>query len=169
MNESEDRKTEEPTRRKLRQAREDGDVPFSRDVSTTVALIAVFTAIWIGLEVFTARLLQLGRYALEMPLRLLNGDAGQDGLNNAIEIFQIVALLVFPLTIVAALAAIGVNVWQTKAMFSIRAVRLQPNRINPAEGLKQIFSRRNGIELLKSVVKICLLGLALYFVIRWSL
>jgi len=169
MSESQDRKTEKPTQRKLRQAREEGDVAFSRDVSSTVALTAVFVALWIGSALIINRASLLGTYALESPQRLAIASPEEAGYNSALEVFWIVSTLVFPIAAIAALAAIAVNIWQTRGLFSVKAVKPRPERINPAEGLKQIFSRRNLIELLKTIIKVVLLALTLFLVIRWSL
>lgn len=164
-----DRKTEEPTARRLRETREQGNVPTSRDVSTAAVLVAVLIAIWFGRESVVSQLKLLGQYALESPSRLGANADSKDLIANAVEVFGMVLVLCLPIAIVAAVAAFAINFAQVGGLFAPRALIPDGNRINPVTGAKRIFSLNNTVELIKSVLKIVALSAVLFLVIRWAI
>ncbi len=70
--------------------------------------------------------------------------------------------IMLPILLVAVLAAVVVNVVQTGFLFSTKALEPKMNRLSPAEGFKRIFSGRTLFELLKSVLKIAVIGIVIY-------
>jgi type III secretion protein U len=70
-------------------------------------------------------------------------------------------ILVLPVVAVAGLAAAGALVAQVGLQTSFKPLELKFDAINPASGLKRIFSLRSLIDLLKTVLKALLIGAVL--------
>jgi flagellar biosynthetic protein FlhB len=160
---AEDR-TEQPSEKRLREAREKGDVPRSRDLSGAVVVLAGVSALISGGQRSVEHMrrifgfgLTYGRDALfsdALPARVL-GMA----MHEAMSLFAPVALA----TVLAALAAPvllgGLN-------FSAQALQPKFERLNPVEGLGRIFAMRGLVELGKSLLKLLLIGAVLVMVLK---
>lgn len=158
-------KTEQPTPKKLRDARKKGQVAKSKEVvsaSLIVMLFGLMTA-FIGLFVkeISDMILAPGQfYGAEFGLAL---DAIlSDVLDTAL-------LVVVP--IVATAAAVGVIAHLAQFGFLMSGEALMPklSNLNPASGVKKIFNKKNLVEFLKSFVKITFLAVLLGMVIRNSI
>ena len=155
-------KTELPTPKKLRDARKKGQVARSQEVVTTVSLFAV-----IALMVAT------GRFAFQKLVETLDAVAlmAQDpshtrmieGVNAMVEAGLAILLPILGVTIFAGIAA---NYLQIGSLFSFETVKPKLENISPSKGMKRVFSMKQLVEVLKSVVKIVFLSVLLYFVVR---
>ena len=67
---------------------------------------------------------------------------------------------------VVTMAGIVVGMFQTRFFFSLKPIEPDLNKINPIAGFKRIFSARSLFEMMKSIVKICIVGIAGYSVIK---
>ncbi len=157
-------KSEEPSQRRLDKALEDGQILTSKEVM-------VFASTFSGMMIVAAS-------ALLVP-QVLEGWRGWFQLNPAEALLDqidarvaeattvfIVASLIFgvPLLIVTLVAqgfVGGLN-------FAAKAMAFKGSRINPIAGLGRIFSIKGLMELVKSVLKVVLLGAASAFVL-WQL
>ncbi|MCY4472766.1 MAG: type III secretion system export apparatus subunit SctU [Kistimonas sp.] len=158
-------KTEQPTPKKLRDARKKGQVAKSKEVSSTAGVIAVVVIIWAlsdwYLEMFQELLLYPAQlYELEFRVALKSAALGL--LSKAI-------LMLAPLVIASAFAAIAGNVIQFGLLLAFEPIKPDIKKINPIQGAKKIFSIKNVVELFKSIIKILFLSLVVYLVIRSSL
>ncbi len=156
MSNSAAEKTEEPTPKKLREAREKGQVPRSRELATlfgvagtVLVLVLMGRTLVDGARGFMVRHLRFDAAAMQDPGRMAEGLA--TALADAL-----IWLLPFLLGgLVAAFAApvlFGGWNWSGKALLP------DPERLNPLAGLKRIFSLNALMELLKAVAKFVLLG-----------
>ena len=75
-------------------------------------------------------------------------------------------LLVVPFLMVALVVGVASNIMQVGFLVSSEAIQPQMNRINPVEGFKRIFSVRALFELVKSLLKISIIGLVSYSYLR---
>jgi len=148
-------KTEPATPKRKRDARAKGDLPDIRDITT--AGIAFAGALWIALAGGAAW------DALANVLRAsLSGKA--DGAAIATDLIPPFGALA-GLTWVFAIAARAVG---GGLGFSWAAVKPKWNRVDPAAGLKRIFSMRGLLEFGKSLAKLVLLGGAAVLVLQVS-
>ena len=168
MAQSQDRKTEEPTDRRLRDARDDGQIARSQDVSTAVVLSAVALAIWFSRDWIGARLQTLARLALDYPAQLTRNLVDDDPLSAALRVGLALLPLIVPIIAITLFVAIVTGIVQTRGLFAFAAIKPHAERLNPVEGLRELFSLRALIDLLKALLKILLLGATLFLVIRWS-
>ncbi len=71
-------------------------------------------------------------------------------------------LLSLPFLLVAAVVAIAFNMAQTRLNFSFNLL----NKLNPIEGMKKLLSGRSFVELLKSIIKVAIVGAVIYSEIK---
>ena len=153
-------KTEEASQQKLRKSREDGQVSRSKDLSTTLSLLATLIALKFCVEYFYDGLKQ--GFALSF-IDLRNSEIGLDDLplvlghHLVLFITTLLPLLVTPLLVV--LFSMIPGGW----IFSSKNFMPKLSKLNPITGLGRIFSLQNWTELAKSLLKIAvLIAVALY-------
>jgi len=154
-------KTELPTPKKERDAREKGQVAKSQEVVMTVSLFAVIGYMWATWGSTNERLSGLfGQMAM-----LATGNF-QANVMGAITIVATDAVMILlPILGVAIVAGVAANYFQVGALFTFNAIMPKGERINPGSGVKRIFSMKSVVELLKSIAKIVVLSTLLYFVV----
>ena len=149
-------KTEEPTGRRIEQAREQGQVPHSRELGTFLVLVVAAATIWMMGGWFVQRSMALMRkgFLIEAPvmrdpalmlprLAELSGDA----------------LLTFsPLLAVMFVAAILPPFFLNAWVFSPKALVPDLKRLNPLSGFGRMFSWSSLMELVKALLKAVLVG-----------
>lgn len=158
-------KTEQPTAKKIRDARKKGQIANSKDVTSTALLIIIFAYFGIRREAVLQALGEL----IEIPATLYNEPfigACQRIMAAGLSVFVQVVLPCLLLVIITGLAA---HMLQFGLLLAFESVKPDLNKLNPISKLKQIFSMKNLVEFLKSAFKIMFLGILLYFVIRNAL
>ncbi len=155
-------KTEDPTPKRLKEAREKGDIPRSKELNTTILLMVSAAAILLlgttvisDLASMMADNFSLSREeAFDIQYLYINfGD-------SSIEAMW--AILVFMLiTFVAAFVGpISLSGWN----FSGKALAPKGSRMDPIAGLKRMFSLKSLVELFKALGKFVIVtALAIYF------
>jgi type III secretion protein U len=155
-------KSEKPTPKRLRDARRDGDVPKSRDLSQTATTL-VWMLLLAGLGgLFADRLGGLLDYAWTR-VDLDSPDALRDV--GAAAVKALLLLTVLPLGI-ASLCGILVEFLQVGAVFAPKRIAPDGSRLSPANGLQRVFSLDNVFEIAKSIFKTLLLATLIYLLIR---
>ncbi|NKF21703.1 flagellar biosynthesis protein FlhB [Solimonas marina] len=158
-------RTEQATPKRLREARERGELPRSRELTTAIVVgagVLVMMAAGSGIaERATAwfrQALQPDPAMLGDPSRMLPwfGQLVMAG-------FMVAAPLLAAGLVAAIVGPLALGGWN----FSTKAVRFDPKRINPLSGLGRMFSANALVELAKGVGKSALLG-ALGAAFLWS-
>ncbi len=72
------------------------------------------------------------------------------------------AVTILPVLIIGAFASSLSTIAQTRGLVSFEALKPKFSRINPIQGIKRLFSLRGVVELLKSILKIIILGIVIY-------
>lgn len=163
-------KTEPATEKKLSDARKEGQVAKSKELGQAFALLALFIVlkIWAGsighsfLNSFRNNYTKMkemttlvgGQITAKDFTRLLN--------SNILDM----ALMVMPIFIAAFAVAVIVDIWQVKWKPTAKPLQPKFSKINPISGFKRIFSKEKLIELLKSLVKLLLLGYLAYSTLK---
>ena len=149
-------KTEDPTAKRLSEAREQGNLPVSRDVATWTLLLGVVLTV--------ATLFPTMGRQMMIPLRALLEKAGEIRLDQG-EYQTVYGYLLgsfgpVVLSVVCVLMVMGVLGWvvQTGIFFSPGLLKLKWERLNPQQGIKRLFSVNSIVELLKSIGKIIVVG-----------
>ena len=163
MSDTSGEKTEPPSPKKLRDARAKGQVAKSQEVVTTASLAAVVATIWFTwpnvVTIWTGLLDQVASMASR-------GDFRANAANALELVFRQSAVILLPILGVTILAGIAANYVQTGSVFAFEGLMPKLEKISLGAGFKRIFSMKQVVDILKSIVKIVFLSTLLYFVIR---
>ena len=163
-------KTEQPTPKRLREARRKGNVPFSRDansVATYLAGLLVLTFVVAGLEGRFADLYQAaleGMAAIDRgePIAALVKGAMKDSLR---------AVLMMSLPVLGVVASVGALAafFQIGPVVSTEKIQPKLEKLDPIKQAKNIFGVKGFFELAKTLAKLlCVAGLG-YLAVKGSL
>jgi len=155
-------KTEDPTERKLRNARDEGQVARSAELpAAAVTIGAILAMVMMGgywmkqmAEVFASGF-KFDRKPLDNPYLMVTSFAHQIG-----ESF----LLIVPVLLVTAVLAILSSGATGGYLFSLKSILPKFSKLSIFSGFKRMFGARAAIELLKSILKFTLVA-----VVLWSL
>lgn len=142
-------KTRQPTRRRLRDARRDGQVARSQDLSRTLVLAA---AVLLLLSISHVAIREIQAFSL-LSWRLAGGAMPGDIIALAWVALRTGAGIVLPLLLVLALIGGLADYLQIGPVFATRRITPNPSHMNPVEGLKRLFSPNSLIEVTKSIIK----------------
>ena len=162
MSGSSGEKTELPTPKKERDARQKGQVARSQEVVTTISLFGVIAGIWIFGGDTWSRIV-----GLMDTVAMLAADPTVPNLKNGISIaFWEGVSIMMPILGLTLLFGIAANYIQIGSLFAFENLTPKLEKISPAKGFKRIFSMKQMVETLKSILKIIFLSILLFFVIR---
>ena len=159
-------KTEQPTSKKLSDARKKGQVAKSREIANAFGLLALFLLIkfWVGnmgtqfLEVFS-----LTYNKMPELVTFWNGYLPQQDIRVMFQNMMLRVLIILaPIFIVAFVVAFVSDIWQVKWKIAKEAMKPKFSKMNPISGFKRIFSMNSVVELIKSLAKIFLIGYICY-------
>lgn len=149
-------RTEEPTGRRIEQAREEGQVPHSRELATFLVLISSATGLWLMGGWLVERSIGITRNAFifdaqttrepsQMLARL--GSVSTEALLTFSPFLALVLLA-------AVISPLLLNAW----VFAPKAMVPDLGRLNPLTGFGRIFSWNSVIELIKAILKAVLVS-----------
>jgi len=154
-----DSKTEAPTPQKRKQAREEGRVAVSRDLTAGLSLLAACLMAKACLSGGLGALATAASWTLSMGAT--NEFESKVLLDLTRMWAMVVVRVVLPIVSVAAALGLALGLGQTRMLFSFKPLEPKFEKLNPASGVKRIFSVRGIVEGAKSVLKVCLvLGMA---------
>lgn len=144
-------RTEPASARRLEQAREEGNVPRSRELATFAVLLASTAVItFLGLFMFQG-LSNVMRGALSFDRSDLLSPAMMG--RNLMEASQEGILLLLPLAAAVVVSAIAANVMVSGWLFSTKVLAPKFSKLNPFSGLARMFSWQSLVELVKALLK----------------
>lgn len=159
-------KTEEPTSKKLDDARKEGQVAKSKEIGNAFSLLALFLVmkLYLGtmgtrfIEVFSAVYQQIPDVS-----KMYNGGLPVASLHVLIRgmMFQILIIMA-PVLLIGVAIAIICDVAQVKWKPTTKPLQPKFSKLNPMKGFGRIFSPNSLVELLKSVLKLALIGYMVY-------
>lgn len=149
-------KTEQPSQRRLDQAREKGQVARSRELSTFAVLLAGGGTLWFMGETFTQDMIKLLHDGLTLDRELaFNPSLMIPRLYDlSVEVLITFAPLLLAVLLAALFSPLLLNGW----LFSAQALQPQFSRLNPISGIGRMFSMHSLIELAKAIAKSLLVG-----------
>ncbi|WP_043831368.1 EscU/YscU/HrcU family type III secretion system export apparatus switch protein [Muricoccus aerilatus] len=143
-----------PSARRLEKAREEGQVPNSREASGFMALLLAVLAAASALPSMGRDLLRALRGILERGHELSP--------QQALELLQPSALVLLPVLAAAAIGAAGTTLLQTRGLVSAQGLKPQFSRLSPMSGFKRLVGMEPLIEFLKTLLKMALVGAAIW-------
>lgn len=156
-------KTESASPKRLEQAREEGDVPRSRELATFTVLMAAGGGLWMtggsvvrSLNAVMVSGLSLDReqiYNADVLIRRVGLDIGA------------VMLTCLPLAVAIMVVALASPLLVGGWLFSTKSFMPNFGKLNPAKGLGNMFSTNALVELLKAVAKTIVVGFVAWLVV----
>ena len=154
-------KTEKATPKKRQDERKKGNVPQSRDVTSVISLVVIFSVLkkmfpylYDSMETFIAFI--MGKM---LSLDAFTGDSMSEVTGQTI---KVIIICTVPLLLISAAISILSTGAQTRFMFSSEALQPKLSKFNPINGITRIFSLRSGVELIKNLMKIAIILIILY-------
>ena len=158
-------KTEKPTPRKKGKARKEGQVARSQEVGTAVMFLCAF----IGLRVFGASMFASLESIVLFNLMHLDATeslASVDYMRNYFTyMFGRTLLVAMPIMALTMSMGLVANFAQVKWKPTSKPLKPKLSKLNPVNGAKRLFSPNQLIELPKSIIKLLIVGIALYSII----
>jgi flagellar biosynthesis protein FlhB len=154
-------RTEAATQRHLDQAREEGQVPVSREVATFASLATAILVLGYQSQALLQHLLpnlviflsRAGEATMRDPGPLRLASSG-------------VLSAVVPVLCAASFAGAVAVLLQTKFLLNLKALQPKFSRISPAAGIKRMFGSHGIVEFVKSLSKLALLATAIWIAIK---
>jgi len=155
-------KTEPATAKRRREAREKGQVAKSREIITAVLLLVTFLSIRIFAHSIYKNLTELIQLFFTFPTDVESAVQVGDLINVYARCLWIFAKVMAPLLLISAITAIAFNYLQVGFLFTLKPLIPKFNKLNPLEGFKNLFSKNALVELVKSILKIGIIGYVIY-------
>ncbi|SDT23073.1 flagellar biosynthetic protein FlhB [Halopseudomonas xinjiangensis] len=153
-NKSSQEKTEQPTEHKLKKSRQEGQVARSKDMATTVSLLATLIVLKFSFGMFFEGLQDLFRISY---VNFHQSEITPDDLELVLGHNLLIYMkLMLPLLITSLLVVVF-SLMPGGWVFSSKNFMPKLSKLNPITGIGRIFSAQNWTELLKSVLKIIVL------------
>lgn len=143
-------KTEEPTPKKIEDARKEGNVPKSQDTSGVITLFIAILALLMLFPYMASHLLTLFKYYFSLIGITLDKALMID---IAIITIKEFLLIIMPLALAVAIAGVLAALAQFGFLFTTKAVMPDFKKIDPIKGTKNLFSLKKLIEGVKITFK----------------
>jgi flagellar biosynthetic protein FlhB len=162
--ENKEDKTESATPQRLEKAREEGQLPRSKELTTFLMLIGGILALWtLGSAIKDALIVVMrNTMAFERPLAFDPKVAMTHTMNLGWDALKSVAPFFLVMVVLSLIAPALLGGWN----FSMKAVAPKFSKLNPIAGLAKIFSLQSVSELAKAVAKSLLVGFVAYLFIK---
>jgi flagellar biosynthetic protein FlhB len=160
-------KTEQATPKKREEARRKGQVAKSRELSSVAVLLSGLFVLFLGSGYFFQQTANVLSYYF--------GNAGNltitaDTLKGIawLSAGQLASILV-PFFLVLCVVAFLANILQVGFLISFESIKPKLSKISPLAGIKRLFSAQAMAELLKSLLKIAIVGAIAFFTVKGEL
>lgn len=163
MPEQFEEKTEQATPRRREKAREKGDVPKSRELTSLFPVWTIFLYMLFGGTLFTSLLNYFGS-------SLRRGATMRLTETTLMDVFKAdtmqIGMLMLPLFLLILAGVMIVHFLQTGFLLSSEALSPDLSKLSPLKGIKRIFSINTLYETAKGLFKVVVLGAILYFMLK---
>ncbi|KDM90887.1 flagellar biosynthesis protein FlhB [Photobacterium galatheae] len=157
-------KTEKPTQKKLRDAREKGQITRSKELSTTAVLLFSFTSMIIfGGKMFHTLQMSVSR---SLNIESVHTISGKEIFNFAFEIMSEILFNALPFFLSVLIVAVASTLALGGFIFSSKNLVPKFKNINPMSGIKKMFSMHQLVELVKSILKAVIILVPAYYLIQ---
>ena len=159
-------KTEEASAHKLKKSKDDGQVARSKDLSTTISLIATLFILKFSAGLFLEGLNDSFRLSY---IQFGHSEIGLDDLDTLLGYNMLVFIKLLAPLLLTSLLVVVLSLVPGGWVFSAKNFAPKFSKLNPITGLGRIFSAQNWSELLKSVLKVLVLLGVGYVLVRAAL
>ena len=158
-------KTEQPTSKKRKDARKEGNIFQSKEIVTVFSLLITF----FSFNSLLPFMISTMENTIKKYLDLL-GEKNQINHSDISKLFidgaLAYAIVSIPMLIIAGITIIIPTIAQTKGLVTFKSLKPKFSAMNPIKGIQKMFSLKGFVELLKSMLKIILLLAVIYNTIK---
>jgi flagellar biosynthetic protein FlhB len=159
-----DNNTEKATPKRLEEAREKGQVAKSREVASALIMVACLMYFYFDASGIVSRLREMMKGSFR---GLYRTDLTTDAIQSLmIDLTIKVSVMILPLLLTLLAAGLLANIIQVGLLFSAESLQPKLSKVSPLKGLKNMFSLKSIVELLKNIFKITLVGFIAYVTIK---
>lgn len=160
-------KTEQPTPRKLKEARKKGQVSRSEELVPLMMIILAIIYFWAAWGWLTG---ELTDYLSAVPSYIYD-QSFNHAVSTSMNIWfkKVILGIMLPFTGLMLIAGIMGNIMQFGFLFSVDPIIPKPEKINPIAGFKRIFSVKQVVKTLLSILKIVAMTVIIVFVVRTAI
>ena len=161
---SEEEKTESATPHRLEKAREEGQVPRSRELTSVLMLVAGLGILWMGGESMARKIGQLLAQGLVFDHSVVSDTSQMLHLIGRLFVQAVYTLI--PMMAGLVLVAIAAPMLLGGVLISGKAIKFDLGKMNPIKGLGKLVSAQTATELGKSILKAVLVGCVTWLYVR---
>jgi flagellar biosynthetic protein FlhB len=159
-----DNNTEKATPKRLEEAREKGQVAKSREVASALIMVACLMYFYFDASGIVSRLREMMKGSFR---GLYRTDLTTDAIQSLmIDLTIKVSVMILPLLLTLLAAGLLANIIQVGLLFSAESLQPKLSKVSPLKGLKNMFSLKSIVELLKNIFKITIVGFIAYVTIK---
>lgn len=163
-------KTEEPTAKKLKDARDEGQVAKSKEIANALTMIGLFVIMKVALGFVGERFLGTfseGYNRIPEFIKLHNGQFRTNDMVSYLRtVLAEILLITAPFLGVGFVLSFLGDLIQVKWHVTTKPLKPKFSKMNPVSGFKRLFSAQSLMELLKSILKIGLIVYVVYTTLR---
>lgn len=158
-------KTEQPTPKRLEDARQKGNVPRSEELSATIGIAVAFIALYtMGSFMFST----MKSTTRDLLQNLATYDVTEAGVYSLfLKMSLTLSAIVAPFMIVVVVAGVATSLAQTGGfLISSEILSLKFDKLNPMNGMGKLFNKNSLFTTFKSFLKIMIVGFMAYKILR---
>lgn len=155
-------KTEQPTQKRLKDSRKKGQVAYSKDFTQTCLIMAIFGYLLTDGARIMGKIAEL----IALPGNFLDQPFINALKSLVMQYLMDLVLLLLPFILIVLLVGIFADTLQVGIFFAFEAIKPSGKKLNVIQNAKNIVSKKNFMEFIKSSIKVTLLSVLVYFIIR---
>ncbi len=157
-------KTEAPTQRRLKEARDKGDIARSTEVPSAAVLLAALFTLYLSGDSMLAAIMDLMRHYLDSAgtTTLVISAVNNLAMDAVLRALRVVG----PIMAVIVITAVLANLLQNGPLFSTEKIAADITRIDPVKGLGNLFSKQMLAQTIKSILKVALIAIVAWLEIK---
>lgn len=159
-------KTEEPTAKKLDDARKEGQVAKSKDLSGSIMLLSSFVVLKVYLKYMGQGFVDCFREFYTRMGEVFDSTLGEFNIQFIIAMLRSGALkmliMVLPFFAVAVILGVVTDLVQVRWKPTAKPLKPKLSKISPVSGVKRLFSVKTLVQLIKQLVIIAVIGIVVY-------
>lgn len=157
-------RTEKPTGKRIAKAKSKGNLPISRELTSTATLLAAIVTLYAS-SGFIMSTLKGGTH--DILANLLAREVTPAGVYTLmLKCMLVLGAVLAPYMAVVIIATFLVTIVQEPFSISWERITLSLDKLNPVSGMMRLFNKDAAVEALKSVLKLLIVGWVAYRVLR---
>ena len=161
---SDGEKSEEPTGKRLGDAKNKGQVAQSQEIQSWVILLTIAVLIVSAIPAIMGKILAVGRNFIESPHAF---TLSQPDFHNLFkEVIFEVGTVILPLMVTFLVVGFVSQVVQVGWSVSAEKFQIKLNKFSPLKGAKKMFGVRSVVEVVKGIVKLGIVGTVVFLLVR---